>query len=90
MNDRESALAIIQKFNGQTLPGSPGPLQVRFADSIAQKKLKGSIISRRRPIRPPQQSFAGFQRPPTVPEHGSPQFYYPPYPVYYGEPSSSG
>lgn len=47
MIDRESALAIIQKFNGFILPGSSVPLQVRFADSIAQKKLKNQTQRKR-------------------------------------------
>ncbi|CAG8677059.1 11675_t:CDS:2, partial [Racocetra fulgida] len=44
---RDSALAIIQKFNGYQLPGANLPLQVRFADSLAQKKLKGQTAKRR-------------------------------------------
>jgi|SRR6266542_5126104 len=47
MEDRDSALAIIQKFNGHQLPGAGLPLQVRFADSLAQKKLKGQTAKRR-------------------------------------------
>jgi len=47
MVDRESALAIIQKFNGFILPGSSVPLQVRFADSMAQKKLKNQTQRKR-------------------------------------------
>ncbi|CAG8747770.1 24609_t:CDS:2, partial [Racocetra persica] len=47
MEDRDSALAIIQKFNGYQLPGANLPLQVRFADSLAQKKLKGQTAKRR-------------------------------------------
>ena len=47
MIDRESALAIIQKFNGFILPGSSVPLQVRFADSMAQKKLKSQTQRKR-------------------------------------------
>ncbi|KAI9485543.1 MAG: hypothetical protein EXX96DRAFT_545503 [Benjaminiella poitrasii] len=39
--DRASAMAIIEKFNGYPILGpSVAPLQVRFADSPAQKKLK--------------------------------------------------
>ncbi|KAI9226188.1 MAG: hypothetical protein DHS80DRAFT_19129 [Piptocephalis tieghemiana] len=45
--DRESALAVIQKFNGFTLSGAALPLQVRFADSIAQKKLKSQTQRKR-------------------------------------------
>ncbi|RCH84589.1 hypothetical protein CU097_000605, partial [Rhizopus azygosporus] len=40
MTDREAAVAIIEKFNGHVIEGSSAPLQVRFADSPAQKKLK--------------------------------------------------
>ena len=47
MEDRDSALAIIQKFNGFQLPGASLPLQVRFADSLEQKKLKGQTAKRR-------------------------------------------
>ncbi|CAG8577148.1 12297_t:CDS:2 [Acaulospora morrowiae] len=47
MEDRDSALAIIQKFNGHQLPGASLPLQVRFADSLAQKKLKGQTAKKR-------------------------------------------
>ncbi|CAG8678985.1 23869_t:CDS:2 [Dentiscutata erythropus] len=47
MEDRDSALAIIQKFNGYQLTGANLPLQVRFADSLAQKKLKGQTAKRR-------------------------------------------
>jgi len=46
MEDRDSALAIIHKFNGYQLPGANLPLQVRFADSLAQKKLKGTARKR--------------------------------------------
>ncbi|KAI7902589.1 uncharacterized protein BX663DRAFT_486402 [Cokeromyces recurvatus] len=39
--NRPSAMAIIEKFNGYSISGSSlAPLQVRFADSPAQKKLK--------------------------------------------------
>lgn len=47
MEDRDSALAIIQKFNGYQLQGANLPLQVRFADSLAQKKLKGQTARKR-------------------------------------------
>ncbi|OZJ02578.1 hypothetical protein BZG36_04187 [Bifiguratus adelaidae] len=47
MSDRPSAQAIITKFNGHTLPDSSVPLQVRFADSLAQKRLKGQTAKRR-------------------------------------------
>ncbi|KAG5456259.1 MAG: hypothetical protein BJ554DRAFT_4047 [Olpidium bornovanus] len=38
--DRESALAVIAELNGRRIPGAQAPLQVRFADSLSQKKLK--------------------------------------------------
>ncbi|GBC00261.1 hypothetical protein RclHR1_00380029 [Rhizophagus clarus] len=47
MEDRDSALAIIQKFNGYQLNGANLPLQVRFADSLEQKKLKGQTARKR-------------------------------------------
>lgn len=47
MADRNSAVAVINKWNTHTLPGSSVPLQVRFADSIAQKKLKGQTARKR-------------------------------------------
>ncbi|KAI9140635.1 hypothetical protein BKA69DRAFT_1078987 [Paraphysoderma sedebokerense] len=47
MSDRETALAVIQKFNHTNLPNSSSPLQVRFADSVAQKKLKNQVSRRR-------------------------------------------
>lgn len=60
MSDRASAIAIIEKFNGQTVEGSSAPLQVRFADSPAQKKLKNQT-ARKRMIRPRDfQAMAGF------------------------------
>lgn len=60
MSDRASAIAIIEKFNGQTVEGSSAPLQVRFADSPAQKKLKNQT-ARKRMIRPRDfQPMAGF------------------------------
>ncbi|KAI7905164.1 uncharacterized protein BX663DRAFT_430292 [Cokeromyces recurvatus] len=51
LTDREAASAVIEKFNGQTIEGSSAPLQVRFADSPAQKKLKNQT-ARRRMVRP--------------------------------------
>ncbi|KAG0175303.1 hypothetical protein DFQ30_009575 [Apophysomyces sp. BC1015] len=60
MSDRASAIAIIEKFNGHTIVGSSAPLQVRFADSPAQKKLK-SQTTRKRMFRPREfQPMAGF------------------------------
>ncbi|KAG2223049.1 hypothetical protein INT45_008250 [Circinella minor] len=63
--DRSSAVAIIEKFNGQSIPGSSAPLQVRFADSPAQKKLKNQT-ARKKMFRPPrdfQPMVAGFPPP---------------------------
>ncbi|KAL1919009.1 uncharacterized protein VTP21DRAFT_2390 [Calcarisporiella thermophila] len=47
MVDRQSADAIIQKYSGVTLSGASAPLQARFADSAAQKKLKDQVVKRR-------------------------------------------
>ena len=58
--DRHSALSIIEKFNGHAIDGSSAPLQVRFADSPAQKRLK-SQTARKRILRPRDfQPMAGF------------------------------
>ncbi|KAI9309198.1 hypothetical protein BJ944DRAFT_154744 [Cunninghamella echinulata] len=54
MSDRHAAVSTIERFNGQTVPGSSAPLQVRFADSPAQKKLKNQT-SRKRMVRPPRE-----------------------------------
>ncbi|CAO0803468.1 unnamed protein product [Mucor circinelloides] len=51
LTDREAATAIIERFNGHTIEGSSAPLQVRFADSPAQKKLKNQT-ARRKMVRP--------------------------------------
>ncbi|KAJ1557536.1 hypothetical protein HK405_015774 [Cladochytrium tenue] len=40
METREAAHAVIAELNGQVLSGSTQPLQVRFADSEGQKRLK--------------------------------------------------
>ncbi|CAG8569009.1 5730_t:CDS:2 [Diversispora eburnea] len=73
MEDRDSALAIIQKFNGYQLPGANLPLQVRFADSLAQKKLKGQTARKRmwRTTREFAASLGGRMIPqvPVTPEH---------------------
>ncbi|CCG81240.2 Sporulation-specific protein 5 [Taphrina deformans PYCC 5710] len=47
--DRNSAEAVIDKFDNTCLAGSPDdlPLQVRFADSPNQKRLKGQTQRRR-------------------------------------------
>ncbi|CEP12843.1 hypothetical protein [Parasitella parasitica] len=51
LTDREAAAAIIERFNGHVIEGSSAPLQVRFADSPAQKKLKNQT-GKRKVIRP--------------------------------------
>ncbi|KAG1047647.1 hypothetical protein G6F43_009914 [Rhizopus delemar] len=65
MTDREAASAIIEKFNGYVIEGSSAPLQVRFADSPAQKKLKNQSATRRRVVR--HQPLAGFSVRPLMP-----------------------
>lgn len=45
MGDRQSASAIIDKYNGYSILGSSAPLQVRFADSPAQKRLKSQTTT---------------------------------------------
>ncbi|BFZ60195.1 hypothetical protein YB2330_001218 [Saitoella coloradoensis] len=47
MADKESAEMIIEKFNGAQIPGSDLPLQVRYADSASQKRLKATTARRR-------------------------------------------
>ncbi|KAI8139759.1 hypothetical protein BJV82DRAFT_646056 [Fennellomyces sp. T-0311] len=67
MSDRASAVAIIERFNGQTVLGSSAPLQVRFADSPAQKKLKNQT-ARKRILRPRDfQPMASFPVRPMMP-----------------------
>lgn len=50
MCDRLAAVSIIERFNGHVVAGSSASLQVRFADSPAQKKLKNQT-SRKRVVR---------------------------------------
>lgn len=45
LGDRHSASIIIEKYNGLSIDGSSAPLQVRFADSPAQKKLKSQTTN---------------------------------------------
>lgn len=52
LTDREAASAIIERFNGHIIEGSSAPLQVRFADSPAQKKLKNQTARSRKMVRP--------------------------------------
>lgn len=69
MEDRDSALAIIQKFNGYQLPGAGLPLQVRFADSLEQKKLKGQTARKRMWRAREFASLGGRIMSPVTPEH---------------------
>lgn len=70
LTDREAASAIIERFNGYSIEGSSAPLQVRFADSPAQKKLKNQTARSRRMVRPPTsrdfQPMASFSMRPTM------------------------
>jgi len=47
LENREDAQIIIDKYANKILPGGKNPLQVRFADSQAQKKLKGQTIHKK-------------------------------------------
>ncbi|KAG5513852.1 hypothetical protein PMAC_000474 [Pneumocystis sp. 'macacae'] len=47
MSDRKAADTIIKNFDGKMLPGAAMPLQVRYADSPSQKRLKGQTARRR-------------------------------------------
>jgi len=47
LENREDAQIIIDKYANKILPGGKNPLQVRFADSEAQKKLKGQTIHKK-------------------------------------------
>ncbi|CAO3649043.1 unnamed protein product [Mucor hiemalis] len=68
MTDREAASAIIERFNGHSIEGSSAPLQVRFADSPAQKKLKNQTARSRRMVRPRDfQPMANFSMRPMMP-----------------------
>lgn len=59
--DRQSASAIIDKYNGHSISGSSAPLQVRFADSPAQKRLKSQTSTKKTPIKNVRDLFpAGF------------------------------
>ncbi|KAJ2703491.1 hypothetical protein H4R19_005308, partial [Coemansia spiralis] len=40
MEDRETAMLVIDKLKGMVLPNAPGPLSPRIADSADQKRLK--------------------------------------------------
>jgi len=47
LENREEAQMIIDKYANKILPGGKKPLQVRFADNEAQKKLKGQTIHKK-------------------------------------------
>ncbi|ORX55888.1 hypothetical protein BCR36DRAFT_281114 [Piromyces finnis] len=47
LENRDDAQVIIDKYANTILPGGKNPLQVRFADSEAQKKLKGQTIHKK-------------------------------------------
>lgn len=47
MSDRLAANSIIERFNGHVIAGSSASLQVRYADSPAQKKLKHQTARKR-------------------------------------------
>jgi hypothetical protein len=47
LKDRETALKVIATFNGKMADGAVLPLQVRFADSVEQKRLKRQIARSR-------------------------------------------
>ncbi|CAO3590828.1 unnamed protein product [Absidia cylindrospora] len=47
LTDRYSAATIIDKYNGKSIAGSSAALQLRFADSPAQKKLKHQTARKR-------------------------------------------
>ncbi|CAO3694410.1 unnamed protein product [Rhizopus stolonifer] len=68
MLEREAASAIIEKFNGQHITGSSVPLQVRFADSPAQKRLKNQSTHQRVLRSTPQAGFAVRPMMPITPE----------------------
>ncbi|KAG2193163.1 hypothetical protein INT47_009596 [Mucor saturninus] len=58
--DRQSASAIIDKYNGHSISGSSAPLQVRFADSPAQKRLKNQTTTTKKTISKRDLFPAGF------------------------------
>ncbi|KXS20075.1 hypothetical protein M427DRAFT_401537 [Gonapodya prolifera JEL478] len=80
---RETAQSVIESFHGVILPGGTAPLQVRFADSLAQKQLKGEVAGRRRDVRLREGEHTGRLIPDYYhrDHHGSPQFQnFPPRP----------
>lgn len=52
MSDRAAAVAVIENFDNYDFAGSADnlPLQVRFADSPHQKRLKGQTQKRRQVV----------------------------------------
>lgn len=83
LTDREAATAIIEKFNGKSIEGCTAPLQVRFADSPAQKKLK-SQTARKRTVR--AQPVAAFAVRPMMPITPETMLGIAPASAYYTEP----
>ncbi|KAI8380616.1 hypothetical protein EDC96DRAFT_604100 [Choanephora cucurbitarum] len=65
--DRLSASAIIDKFNGHSISGSSAPLQVRFADSPAQKRLKNQTSTSKRTIKTLRDNIFPFPIRPMMP-----------------------
>lgn len=55
---RDDAVAAIERFHGITLPGGTAPLQVRFSDSPAQKKLKIQVAAKRKVMKPGPPGYA--------------------------------
>ncbi|TPX33965.1 hypothetical protein SeMB42_g07395 [Synchytrium endobioticum] len=76
LETRDAAMAVISQFNEKTLPGADLPLQVRFADSEAQKRLRSSQ-SRTRKMAAPGVPIHGVLPAPSAQSH-----YTPPYPLY--------
>ncbi|KAI9032079.1 hypothetical protein DFJ74DRAFT_321286 [Hyaloraphidium curvatum] len=79
---RDDAVRAIEKFNGLTLPGGTAPLQVRFSDSPAQKKLKVAAAQRRRAMKhgPPVPAQGVFGRRQSAEGGYYPGGFYLPYP----------
>ena len=71
-------MAAIDKFHGITLPGGTAPLQVRFSDSPAQKKLKIAVANKRKVMKTGPMPF-GIRRRSEIDE----QYMYAAAPDYY-------
>ncbi|KAI8082683.1 uncharacterized protein B0P05DRAFT_578814 [Gilbertella persicaria] len=65
--DRPSASAIIEKFNGHSISGSSAPLQVRFADSPAQKRLKNQTSTNKKAVKNLRENIFPFPIRPIMP-----------------------